>query len=125
MIETTHERVRKGEHDTDGYMVYAIYDDDGRCAYVGSSRNISERFRQHYRQHGAETCGVNQLFPGKKHNYQVYLFEPEEILQARLILEPSVFAFRYKHNPIKQKAITAEWITWKLLNPYANKKAPF
>lgn len=77
MIETTHKEIRRGNHRVDKYVVYVIYDDYGKCAYVGSTRNLKNRFSCHSSQYAGG--GVSRLFKNGPRDYRVEIWDVDEI----------------------------------------------
>lgn len=106
MIRTTPLRLRRGEHS--GEFVYVVRDPDGVPLYVGASRSLTIRFRQHVSRRGLSV--LRHFRPGSM-DWPVDLLAVEECRGAVDEHALSVHGYTF---PLVSLARAERAIIWKL-----------
>ena len=111
MVETSVDEILSGSIQVSGYRIYAVFDKQMRCIYVGYTRNVKSRMRQHLR----DKSEWQEYFDGND-DPRVIIYDHEDINEIAVAREPDI-ELRVFSDEIEW-AKAAEWYMCKVLRPY-------
>lgn len=113
MLDTTLREVSRGEAEIpSGYVIYAIYDTDGRCCYVGMSKVARHRVWQHL----SNTTAIGPMIR-QGADLRIRFYTNEDVDALYLAEEGGDLS---PTTNDKQWAESAEWYMCDKLLPYLN-----
>lgn len=116
MIESTVSKVASGQDVIpDEYLVYAIFDANQRCAYVGMTRSAANRMRQHT----AMTTNVATIQNQDVSDMTVMFFTKEDV-DAIYTHETEEPVPSFEGVSLRKWAEDGEWFMCAQLHPYLN-----
>ena len=118
MIETSLNEILAGHVQISGYRVYAIDDKQGRCLYVGNTKNLKSRVRQHL-------TGKGELreYLVECDDLRMMVYDREDVDRIVLTREPDLELPHFSNE--KEWAEDAEWYMCDVLRPYINRRKTY
>lgn len=118
MIESSLNEILQRRIQVAGYRIYAIYDGQNRCLYVGCTNNLRSRIRQHFR---VESELREYLAEGE--NPRIEIYDRDDVDQVVLSRESSGRPREFSSE--REWALAAEWYMCYVLRPYINHRKTY
>jgi predicted GIY-YIG superfamily endonuclease len=118
MVEASVNEILSGSIHVSGHRIYAIYDRQRRCIYVGYTKNLKTRMRQHLRNKSEW-----QEYFDEDDDPRVIVYDHEDVNEIALARESDI-ELRVSSDEEKW-AKAAEWYMCKVLRPYINRRKTY
>lgn len=118
MIETSVNEILSGDMPIIGYRIYAIFDKDDRCLYVGYCQNLKNRMRRHISD---KSEWHEYMREGE--DLHVMIYDKDDVDAIAITRESGARPKRFDDE--LQWAKAAEWYMCDVLRPYINHRKTY
>ena len=118
MIETSVRQILEGRMASEGFIIYAVFDQHGGCIYVGYSKDLKARMRGHLRDKSEW-----QEYLADNDDLLVRVYDHDDVDNIALSQEPEASLVVFSDEQEWAKA--AEWYMCEVLRPYINRRKTY